>query len=217
MSDPRFTTDLQMKLIGLGTSASCLWLLHISFEGNEKEEGREEAPATSIVHECQKWDQEQKYELGHTEKGLKFCKMWHYQLSWYFEWCIQWCTTSQGNVPWQPKGLEWYINWQVAHHWYTMRNTMTMILSHHGTSKLMYSSTQVYITAILSGDLFSHQNWHFGRKNRLHDLYQPMRELGFPAKITFPAKNQFWRENRSHDTKWLWCTLVCRGTSVFIQ
>ena len=147
---------------------------------------------------------------------------WDYQLSWYFEWRIQWCTTSQGNVPRQPKGLEWYINWQVVHHWYPMR--MTMILSHRGTSKLMYSSAQVYITVILSGDLFSNQNWSFshqnasfGGKNRSHDLYEPMRELDFPLKITFPAKNQFWWENRSHDTKWLWSTLVCRGTSVFIQ
>ena len=31
---------------------------------------------------------------------------------------------------------------------------MTRILSHHGTSKLMYHPIQVYITAILSGDLF---------------------------------------------------------------
>ena len=49
---------------------------------------------------------------------------------------------------------------------------MTMILSHHGTSKLMYHPIQVYITAILSGDLFLALSWvdngqviHFPTKN----------------------------------------------------
>ena len=47
---------------------------------------------------------------------------------------------------------------QVVHHpdksGCTMRNDQIMILLHHGTSKLMCHSIQVYSTAILSSNLF---------------------------------------------------------------
>ena len=60
----------------------------------------------------------------------------------------------------------------------------------------MYPPPEVYITAILSGDLFSYQN----SENRSHDLYQPMIEPEFPAKISFGWKiDQFWWEIRSLD------------------
>ena len=116
-----------------------------------------------------------------------------YQLSWYFEWCIQWCTTSQGSVPWQPKGVgklyitdtPWEIPWQWFCHIMVHQNWCTPL--HKYTSKPF---CRVICFPTKTG-LFSHQNCSFGWKTDHMTFFSQLEILNFLPKSVFPPKIGF--------------------------